>query len=333
MPNIRRSFVAAALVLCALLVLSLIKPTVANASPFWSDLPDELLGGYGLTQQEIGEMSNGYLDGTWRPSECVTRGQFVRIASDYLGVDPFQGFLAQQHFSDVPRSSPYYSWVETALEVGLIQGYQTPTPAARTIFGLYDPTTREQAIAILMRYLSKMQPSTLNYSTYTAERSNQLLAPFVDRAQVRRTQEVAMALDTKVLRPLGATLTPQASLTRIQAAALIARTRSVLPMPPPDESTPPTTSWSGPLSWLASDANLAGIQLETRLLGSPAPWMPRTLTLRAQVEVEQDPNIYQATAVRLVSLAEKYRDQMKYEQVHVVLTIERGTVVYDHTFQ
>ena len=323
----RRRFVAGALVVCALFVLSLVKPATADACLLWSDLPSGLLDTYGLTPDDIGRMSNGYLDGTWRPSEYVTRGQFVRLALGYFGIYP--GDLTQPHFSDVPHSSSHYAWVETALEIGLVSGYQTPSPTERTVFGLYDPITREQAATILVRYLSKMDPSSFDFSTYTDQRSNELLAPFSDRDQVRRTQEMAMALDTKVLRPAGAYLMPEANLTRLQAAALIARTQGLLP-PPTEE--PPTTDWHV-LHWLSSDAYLFGIQVEYLRLGSTAPWLPRTLTVQATVQAGQDPAAYQETAEILVSLAEQFQDLMKYEQVRTVLTTEGGTWVYDHTFE
>lgn len=333
MSIIRRSLVAGALVLCALVVLSQVKPTAATADLLWSDLPSDLVDSYGLTRGDIGEMSNGYLDGTWRPSEYVTRGQFVRLALGYFGIYPVNGG-PYQHFSDVPRSSPHYSWVETALEIGLVSGYQAPSATERTVFGLYDFITREQAATILMRYLSKMEPSTLDYSTYTAERCNALLAPFSDKDQVRRAQEVAMALETNVLRPPGAAIMPQADLTRIQAAALIVRTRSLLPPPEPPPPPPPDTPiFATPLRLLMSEAYGAGIQVDSGMLGSAAPWMPRTLTLGARVQAEQDPAVYQEIAEKLVSLAEQYQDRMKYEQVRILLTIEGGLVVYDHTFE
>ena len=318
----------AVLVLCALVLMFSATPATARAASIWSDLSASALDSYGLKLDDVGAMSNGYPDGTWRPDELVTRGQFVVFALRYFGLLPADG-LVQQHFSDVPPSSPHYGWVETAREVGLIQGYEVPSSTERTVFGLYDVITREQAVTILMRYLSKMDPSRFDYSKYTDERCQELLAPFSDKDQVRRAQEVAMALDIGVLRPAGAGLMSQANLTRIQAAALIARTQGVLP-PPTGE--PPTTD-SHVLWWLTNDAWLLSIQVGFAQLGSAAPWMPRTLTLQAQVQAEQGPAVYEETAGILVSLAEQYKDQMKYEQVRIVLTTEGGAWVFDRTFQ
>jgi hypothetical protein len=323
----RKAILTTAAVLFALLIMLAALPLGATASPLWSDLPDDLLASYGLTQEDIGAMSNGYPDHTWRPGEYVTRGQFVRFALSAVRIGSNSVGNVYQHFTDVPRDSPYYGWVETAFHVKLVQGYAVPSSSRETLFGLYDLVTREQATAILMRSLSKADPSTFDYSAYGAERVNGLLAPFMDKDQVRRTQEVAMALDIKVLRPSGATLMPRANLSRIQAAALIARARTLMPAPPENPSMPDHV-----LNWLSSDAHAAGIQVEALQLGRLAPWMPRELTLKARVAADQGAGVYQGIAEKLASLGEEYKDVMQYEQVRVLLIIKGGALVYDHTF-
>lgn len=331
MSAIRRALVAAAL-FCTLAFALLVAPAVAEAVPPWSDLPTSTLDTYGLTQDDIGAMSNGYPDGAWHPTEDVTRGQFVRLALGYFRILPAFSPFVQQHFSDVPQDSIYYEWVEAAFEVGLVSGYQTPSSTERTFFGLHDPITREQAITILARFLSKMDPAGFDYSTYTAERCGELLAPFSDKDQVTHRQEVAMAIDTGVLRGSGTALAPKAYVTRIQAAALIVRTQSLLPLPEPPPP-PPDTIFSTPLSWVIADAYAAGIQVDAGMLGSAAPWMPRTLTLRARLEARQDLASYQEIAETLMSLAEQYQDRMKYEQIRVLIAIPGGKVVYERTFE
>ena len=328
MSAIHKAVVAAA-VFCALVFVLLATPAVAEAAPPWSDLPASTLETYGLTQDDIGQMSNGYLDGTWRPSIQVTRGQFARLALGYFGIYPVSAGFVQRHFSDVPQSSPHYAWVETALEIGLVSGYQVPSPTTRAVFGLYDPITREQAIVILARYLSKMDPASFDYSTYTEERCNEVLASFSDEDQVTHRQEVAMAIDAGVLRGSGTALAPKTNLTRIQAAALIVRTRDLLP-PPTDE---PPLGNPHVLDWLFSDAYSFDITAEGMQLGRAAPWMPRTLTMKVRLEAEEDPTAYQETAELLAALAEQYRDEMKYEEVRVVMAIPGGAWVYDHTFK
>lgn len=328
MLAIRKTLVVATVLACALMLAFFVwRPAVARAAPPWSDLPVSLLDTYGLTLDEVSSMSNGYPDGTWRPYTHATRGHFVRLAMAYFQIRPESIGFVYQHFLDVPLVSPYYGWVEAAFEVGLVNGLQAPSKNGLPDFGLYDSVTREQAATILARYLSKMDPSKFDLSTYTDERVQTLLAPFSDGDQVRQKREVALAIDSGILRPSGTALQPKASLTRIQAAALIARAGQLAP---PVVTEPPTypdhTLWL-----LMNDAFAAGIQMDTAQLGSLAPWMPRTLLLQARVAVASN-SVYQTTADKLISLAESYRALTNYSQVRILLVIPGGEVVYDRTF-
>ncbi len=118
-------------------------------------------------------MSNGYPDHTWRPGEYVTRGQFVRFALSAVRIGSNSVGNVYQHFTDVPRDSPYYGWVETAFHVKLVQGYAVPSSSRETLFGLYDLVTREQATAILMRSLLRqtLRPSTTPHMAPSGERA------------------------------------------------------------------------------------------------------------------------------------------------------------------
>ena len=235
MSIIRKVLLAATVSLFALLTMFSGAPTVAAASPLWSDLPNDLLASYGLTQDDLGQMSNGYLDGTWKPYEYAARGQCVSLALRYFNIPP--PWRVQQTFSDVPVGSPHYPYVESAFEIGLIRGYQSSSE--KMIFGLYDHITREQLATILTRYLSKTEPANFDYSTYTAERLDEIFAPFADKEQVQHVREVAMALDHKIILPAGDRIMPRAGLTRIQAAALIVRAQKSLTAGPPPEFPDP----------------------------------------------------------------------------------------------
>jgi hypothetical protein len=188
--------------------------------------------------------------------------------------------------------------------------------------------TREQAIVILARYIAKMDPETHDYSSCADARVDELLAPFLDQGQVTHRKELAMAVEAGILQGSGSRLSPRAHLTRIQAAALIVRTQGLLP-PPAEE---PSLGNPHVLDWLFSDAYLSGITVDSMRLGPMAPWMPRTLALRVRLEVAEDLTAYQETAGLLVTLAERYKDEMKYEQVRVVIAVPGGAWVYDHTF-
>ncbi|HKP54238.1 MAG TPA: S-layer homology domain-containing protein [Chloroflexia bacterium] len=69
---------------------------------------------------------SGYADGTFRPNNNTTRAQLTKIV--ILGfnipmISPVNG-----RFTDVPNSSAFYTFVETAAERGLITGYPCGSP-------------------------------------------------------------------------------------------------------------------------------------------------------------------------------------------------------------
>jgi hypothetical protein len=71
------------------------------------------------------QIINGYADSTFRPSNNVTRGQLTKIvvlAEEWTQICP-----AQNTFSDVPFDNPFYCFVETAVEHGIINGYADGT--------------------------------------------------------------------------------------------------------------------------------------------------------------------------------------------------------------
>jgi len=68
---------------------------------------------------------SGYADGTFRPYNNVTRGQLCKIvvlARSWQLLCPQSG-----HFSDVPPDSPFYCYIETAYDHGIISGYADGT--------------------------------------------------------------------------------------------------------------------------------------------------------------------------------------------------------------
>jgi len=63
---------------------------------------------------------NGYLDGTFKPENNITRAEFAKIivsATDTFDVE------ATSSFSDVPQDEWYYSYVSAAYKMGYITGY------------------------------------------------------------------------------------------------------------------------------------------------------------------------------------------------------------------
>lgn len=68
---------------------------------------------------------SGYSDNTFRPGSSTTRGQLSKIVVGAEGwtLDTTGG----PHFIDVPTTSPFYSYIETAYNRGVISGYADST--------------------------------------------------------------------------------------------------------------------------------------------------------------------------------------------------------------
>jgi hypothetical protein len=64
---------------------------------------------------------SGYSDNSFRPYNNTTRGQICKIVTLFLGM-PINT-MGGPHFLDVPASNPFYSYVETAYNAGIISGY------------------------------------------------------------------------------------------------------------------------------------------------------------------------------------------------------------------
>jgi hypothetical protein len=68
---------------------------------------------------------SGYSDGTFRPYNNTTRGQLSKIIvlAEGWAIDTSGG----PHFSDVPTTNPFYQYIETAYNHGVISGYADGT--------------------------------------------------------------------------------------------------------------------------------------------------------------------------------------------------------------
>jgi hypothetical protein len=68
---------------------------------------------------------SGYEDNTFRPYNNTTRGQLCKIVvlAENFAIDTTGG----PHFNDVPATNPFYGYVETAFNRGIISGYADNT--------------------------------------------------------------------------------------------------------------------------------------------------------------------------------------------------------------
>ena len=69
---------------------------------------------------------SGYQDGTFRPTNSITRGQLCKVVVLAEGW-PLPPGCPGPHFTDVPTTDPFYQYIETAYCWGIISGYSDLT--------------------------------------------------------------------------------------------------------------------------------------------------------------------------------------------------------------
>lgn len=256
--GVSRSLAVRTLSLAVLLLLGLLGGQAA-AVDRWSDITDQQwLGDYGVTAGEVETVADGYPDGSFRPYQAVTRGQFAKMAVNGLDLDPVEP--ATPSFKDVPRSHVFYGFIEGAYAAGIAGGYDG---------GLYkpdNPVTRQQTNSILGRYLSSVELEVtgvirgvngIGYPSLQAWYDAQgwfYLPAFLDQGQVLAVHRpgTAYLIYRDVVKGSSGRLNPNASLTRAQAAVMVLRvldaagTITVAPPAPTNLATlPPSPASDG----------------------------------------------------------------------------------------
>ena len=96
-----------------------------GGAPHFTDVPSiNPFYAYIETAYNHGVIS-GYADGTFRPGSNVTRAQLSKMVVLARGWN--LACPPTAHFSDVPTDSPYFCFVETAFNHGIISGYADGT--------------------------------------------------------------------------------------------------------------------------------------------------------------------------------------------------------------
>lgn len=90
----------------------------------------------------------GYPDGTFRPDAPITRAELAKIAAGFFS-DPRVAATYDGRFSDVHGAEWYISYLMTALEEGLIEGYPDGS------FRPNRPITRAETCTIVNRTLGR----------------------------------------------------------------------------------------------------------------------------------------------------------------------------------
>ena len=197
------------------LLLCLAMAAVALAT--WPDLPWDRSAQYGVSDQDLEAISQGFPEGLWRPDDPLSRAQFAKMAVRAFKLSPVTPVAAS--FIDVPLADKFYSDIETVVAAGLMQGRED---------GIFDPTatvTRGEAVAIVGRGLARARGVTLS-SYYTPERIQEIVMGFLDGATVPSSlaESVAYAVEKGLSRGSSdGHLDPLRTITRIQGAALLVR--------------------------------------------------------------------------------------------------------------
>ncbi|NLP31154.1 MAG: S-layer homology domain-containing protein [Clostridiales bacterium] len=93
-----------------------------------------------VTERNIME---GYDSKTFKPDKVITRAEFAKVIVKYLALDISKE--KNKTYDDVPKSNPYYDYIETATKHKLVYGIGN---------NLYNPDagiTREDLVTILVR--------------------------------------------------------------------------------------------------------------------------------------------------------------------------------------
>ena len=251
----RRSLSRLGAILTMALLLGLSVAGMAYAADRWNDITDQQwINDYGVTAAEAATVADGYPDGSFRPYQSVDRGQFAKMAVNGLGLDIYDP--ATPTFSDVPKGSTFYTFIEGAAAAGVINGYPDGT------FRPSNLISRQQANSMMGRHLSNAEiaaqgsikgelstyPSLLDWYEFEGDL---YLGAYLDRSQIEPLHRptTAYLVYHEVVVGNNLRLNPTGTLTRAQAVAMVLRTLEAVgdvtqttpPAAPTDMTTTPTS--------------------------------------------------------------------------------------------
>lgn len=250
--------------LVAVLTLIFVLGAVGVAFAQWSDLTMSILGDYGVTEQQVANISDGFVDGSWQPYKAMPRKQFVKMAVDAYKIPLVSP--ATPTYSDVPASDDYYAYIEGATAAGLTNGVGGGKMEPNTII------TREQAVAIIARWVADKNGYNLE-TMYTDADAAAILGAYPDASAVGPSlqKEMAFAVDFGIVwGDASGKLAPKANMSRIQGAAMLIRSLDIIPL------TEPVVPAKIELVSTDEAENLIGLTHQytykvTQADGSPAP--------------------------------------------------------------
>ena len=154
--NAMKRFYSLVLVLCMTLALTATACAVETA---FSDVDTESPYAEAIQWAAENGYVNGYSDGRFGVGDNVTRAQMASIFHRSAGSPAASG---TSRFSDVQPTAYYVTAAGWAADSGLVNGY------ADGRFGVNDPVTRQQLIAILWRWAGSPEASAEDYPDESA---------------------------------------------------------------------------------------------------------------------------------------------------------------------
>jgi S-layer family protein len=158
---------------------------------------------------------SGYGDGTFRPGNLATRGQFSKMT--VLGMGWPLNTTGGPHFRDVPTSNAFYAYIETAYNRGIITGYSCGGPGEPCPGSYFRPgnnITRAQIakIVVLAKGWTLLNPSTPTFTDVPTS------SPFYQFVETAVSKSIVSGYGDHTFRP-GNNAT-RAQLSKMLALAL-----------------------------------------------------------------------------------------------------------------
>lgn len=167
-----------------------------DISGHWAKTQIELLADRGVI--------SGYPDGSFKPSNNVTRAEFAKMITAFADSEASDGVM---NFADVAESEWYYEYIYRAFCGGLVNGI------SETEFMPNRHISRQDVCVIISRYLGERLPVT----------SNLIFADSADVADYA-ADAVASLSSAGILNGYeDGSFKPQSSITRAETAVILSR--------------------------------------------------------------------------------------------------------------
>lgn len=177
---------------------------VSAAATSFSDVKPSHFYYESILQMASKGIISGYSDGTFRPSQDITRGQAAKIMANALRLDTKN--VKEPGFKDVSKSYPFYGEIAALVNAGIIKGYTDDT---------FKPTES----------LTRAQMAQYLVLGFELEQENLPKLPFNDvNAKSAHAKYIQALVASKITTgKTTTTFEPNAKLTRGEAAAFIHR--------------------------------------------------------------------------------------------------------------